>query len=228
MKCQPGPVEDREHGIQTLLLHHSAKLCPRRALLLAIFRSIKGLQIFRRAKMSRPVAAVIGIALGLPVLAMIALASIGAFHPGLLMTFLVGGAVMTFVVGAIFEIKRIADLDGRDHSHQAEILLAEALSEPKVYEAAAPVAVREEANPSPPQSAGLQTLQQAASAPDAIVVEAQTEEAAAETVTSKAGPKKRSSKVSSQPAVPLRPEEVAPLATKNRRKSAQRKPARTA
>jgi hypothetical protein len=64
--------------------------------------------------MSRSVAAVIAITLGFPILAMIALAANGGFNPELLMTFLVGGAVTVFVVGAIFEIKRLADLDHRE------------------------------------------------------------------------------------------------------------------
>ena len=177
--------------------------------------------------MSRPVAAVIAIALGLPVLAMIALANIGAFNPELLMTFLVGGAVMIFIVGAIFEIKRIADLDGQGHSHQGDTVLREALSEPKVYQAAPPIVSNEEVSSSRSQPAGLHALQEATSASDAIIVEPQAEEAAADTLKPKAGMKRRPSKVlSSEPSQPL-PEDVAPLVAKSRGKSAQRKPART-
>jgi hypothetical protein len=71
--------------------------------------------------MSRSVAAVIAITLGFPILAMIALAANGGFNPDLLMTFLVGGAVTVFVVGAIFEIKRLADLDHRETASGSEL-----------------------------------------------------------------------------------------------------------
>jgi hypothetical protein len=71
--------------------------------------------------MSRSVAAVIAITLGFPILAMIALAANGGFNPELLMTFLVGGAVTVFVVGAIFEIKRLADLDHRETATGSEL-----------------------------------------------------------------------------------------------------------
>ena len=62
--------------------------------------------------MSRTAAIVITMVLGLPILAMVAIAAVGGFNPSLLTTFLVGGVVMIFVVGAIFEIKRLLDGDG--------------------------------------------------------------------------------------------------------------------
>ena len=61
--------------------------------------------------MSRTLAAVLGITLGLPVLAMIAITATGSVKADLLMTFLTGGVLMAFAVGAVFEIRRLADLD---------------------------------------------------------------------------------------------------------------------
>jgi hypothetical protein len=66
--------------------------------------------------MSRTAACVISLVLGLPILAMVAVAAAGGFDPRLLTTFLVVGVVMAFVVGAIFEIKRLLDSEERDTS----------------------------------------------------------------------------------------------------------------
>ena len=64
--------------------------------------------------MSRTLAAVLGITLGLPVLAMIAITATGSVKADLLMTFLTGGVLMAFAVAAIFEIRRLADVDSHE------------------------------------------------------------------------------------------------------------------
>jgi len=61
--------------------------------------------------MSRSVAALIGITLGLPILAMIAITAASGVKSDILMILLAGGVVTAFLVAAIFEIKRLSDLD---------------------------------------------------------------------------------------------------------------------
>jgi hypothetical protein len=68
--------------------------------------------------MSRPFAAVIAITLGLPVLAMIALTATGGVKPDFLLTLLLGGVLMGFLVAGIFEIRRLIEVDdGEDSEH---------------------------------------------------------------------------------------------------------------
>jgi hypothetical protein len=64
--------------------------------------------------MSRTLAAVLGITLGLPVLAMIAITATGSVKADFLMSFLTGGVLMAFAVAAIFEIRRLADVDSHE------------------------------------------------------------------------------------------------------------------
>jgi hypothetical protein len=91
--------------------------------------------------MSRTAAIVITMVLGLPILAMVAIAAVGGFDPSLLTTLLVGGVVMTFVVGAIFEIKRLLDGEGHhgsepSHSAQSKALGITVVDAPARPEAA--------------------------------------------------------------------------------------------
>ena len=74
--------------------------------------------------MSRTLAAVLGITLGLPVLTMIAITATGSVKADLLMTFLTGGVLMAFAVAAIFEIRRLADLDSHEPSEAEPALPA--------------------------------------------------------------------------------------------------------
>jgi len=66
--------------------------------------------------MSRSLAAVILLVLGLPVLTLIAVAATGGVSADLLRTLLVGAAVTAFIVPAIFEIRRLAHLEGDEHA----------------------------------------------------------------------------------------------------------------
>jgi hypothetical protein len=61
--------------------------------------------------MSRTLALLIAITLGFPVLAMVAIAATGGIKADFLLSFLTAAVLMAFAVGAIFEIRRIADLD---------------------------------------------------------------------------------------------------------------------
>jgi hypothetical protein len=75
--------------------------------------------------MSRAIAGVFIFSLAFPVLAMIALAASGAFNPDFLSTFLVGGIVTTFVVLALFEIRRLVEQDSQ-HANQSHAIIAAA------------------------------------------------------------------------------------------------------
>jgi hypothetical protein len=74
--------------------------------------------------MSRAIAGVFIFSLAFPVLAMIALAANGAFSPDFLSTFLVGGVVTTFVVLALFEIRRLVEQDSLHANHAHEVAAA--------------------------------------------------------------------------------------------------------
>src|SRR3954452_4150735 len=123
--------------------------------------------------MSRTAASVISLVLGFPILAMVAVATVGGYNPKLLTTFLVGGVVMAFVVGAIFEIKRL--LDWEDHAGSAttgshakplEITVSDAPVD-------APVAQEPVAPPAPERESRVETASSvpadAAIAPEPIV-----------------------------------------------------------
>jgi hypothetical protein len=185
----------------------------------------------QRTSMSRSLAAVIAITLGFPLLAFVAITSSGGVNPGLLLMFLIGGVVTTFSVGAIFEIKRLVDLDRHDHAEQPNPGLAEPLPEPSASGAAplSPAAVSEipvgtdrilvpeDASP------GVEAVARAAAEP--IVVEP-----VAETITAPvaAGTKPRSGQRRRASAPPDEPtSEVPPPAAKSKRKSASRKRAKT-
>ena len=88
--------------------------------------------------MSRTLIALIGITLGLPILAMIAISISSGLNPEFLMTFLIGGVVTTFVVGAVFEIKRMSDLD-TGHSPERHESLADETLAPEVQGTTPPV-----------------------------------------------------------------------------------------
>jgi hypothetical protein len=136
--------------------------------------------------MSLTLVVVLAITLGFPVLAIIALASTGAFSPDLLSTFLVGGVVVAFVVGAIFEIRRMADLDRHDAPEEAEQPVREAPPEKPVQEAplgarvyeAAPLPVasgadetRHRAEPLPDQEMSTETPRGSAATAEPVTVE---------------------------------------------------------
>jgi hypothetical protein len=87
---------------------------------------------------------VLGITLGLPVLAMIAITATGSVKADFLMTFLTGGVLMAFAVGAVFEIRRLADLDNPKPSEPEPAIPAGPLAGAQAYDSApAPSPVRE-------------------------------------------------------------------------------------
>ncbi|HEY8383975.1 MAG TPA: hypothetical protein VIL09_17690 [Microvirga sp.] len=61
--------------------------------------------------MSRSLALILAITLGLPVLSIVVLAEVAGVHTDLLRAFLSGGVVFAFVTAAIFEVRRLAGLD---------------------------------------------------------------------------------------------------------------------
>jgi hypothetical protein len=179
--------------------------------------------------MSRSLAAVVCIALGLPILAMVALAANGGFNPQLLMTFLIGGVLMAFVVGAIFEIQRLVELEDHPHPEPRADVSAEALARPKTYDAPSTAAatVQSEAGEATGSRASPDVVASAeplvASAPEPIVIE--PAEPAAPPPNAKTKQKARKVKVSeSHPAVPATAS-APPIEKK--RKTSQRKPATT-
>src|SRR5919199_4073540 len=88
--------------------------------------------------MPRSIAAVFGLALGFPILAMIAITATGGIKPDWLVMFLVSGVIMSVIVAAVFEIKRLADLDRNHHSEQPESARGEVLAAPQVIEITPP------------------------------------------------------------------------------------------
>jgi hypothetical protein len=178
--------------------------------------------------MTRSLAAVIAITLGLPILAMIAVTATGSMSPDLLMTLLIGGAVMIFIVGAIFEIKRLADLDDHARSAQADIILSETLATAKVYatppattgyggrEANAPVAVR------PIDPIEVEVRQDRTSETVPLVLAAKLE---AQPIVARAKPR-GSKRNASTPKPVMAPEEIAPVLAESRRKRGPAKSSR--
>lgn len=157
--------------------------------------------------MSRTAATVISLVLGLPILAMVAVAAAGGFDPRLLTTFLVGGVVMMFVVGAIFEIKRLLDTDERetaqtpaDHggAHAISVVDAPAAPAPEVESAS----VRENL-----------VAEQAVQAPEAIA-------ASPEPIVVEPVPHNEAAKVESAEAAPV---EIPPIEPKTPAKSGRAK-----
>jgi hypothetical protein len=181
--------------------------------------------------MSRSLAAVIAITLGFPILAFIAITETGGVDPGLLLMFLIGGVVTAFAVGAIFEIKRLVDLDGHEHAEQPQTALAEPLPEPRAYEAA-PLSF--EAISEVPDRTDRILVPEDASTRVEVVARAEVEpivvEPVAETIAApvaartkpRAGQARRASAPPEGPAT-----EVSPAAAKSKRKSGQRKRAKT-
>jgi hypothetical protein len=183
--------------------------------------------------MSRSLAAVIGITLGLPILAFIAITETGGVDPGLLLMFLIGGVVTAFAVGAIFEIKRLVDLDHREHVEQLQTAHAEPLPEPRADEAA-PLPL--EAISAVPDKSDRILVPEDASTHVEVVARAEAEpivvEPVAETIAAPvaarakpmAGQGRRASAPPEGPASEVPP----PAAAKTKRKSGQRKRAKTA
>jgi hypothetical protein len=184
----------------------------------------------QRTSMSRSLAAVIAITLGLPILAFIAVTETGGVHPGLLLMFLIGGVVTTFAVGAIFEIKRLVDLDHHEHVEQLQTADAEPLPERRADEAA-PLSL--EAISAVPDGSDRIIVPEDASTSVGVVARAEAEpivvEPVAETIAApvartkpRAGQGRRASAPPDGPA-----SEVPPAAAKSKRKSGQRKRAKT-
>jgi len=88
--------------------------------------------------MSRSVAAVFGLTLGFPILAMIAITATGGVKPDWLIMLLVGSVVIAFVVVAIFEIKRLVDLDSHHHAKQPESVPGDVLASPHAQQTTPP------------------------------------------------------------------------------------------
>jgi hypothetical protein len=65
---------------------------------------------------------------------MIALSASGAFSPDILSSFLVGGVVVTFVVLALFEIRRLIEHDTHQPGHSLDAIAVES-SGPRTYDA---------------------------------------------------------------------------------------------
>jgi hypothetical protein len=181
--------------------------------------------------MSRSLATVIAITLGFPILAFIAITQTGGVNPGLLMMFLVGGVVTTFSVGAIFEIKRLVDLDRHEHAEQPNSDPAEPLPERIAYEAAPPPpeAVSEVPGGTDhiivPEVAStrVEVVERAEAEP--IVVEPVAETIAAP-VAARTKPRAGQGRRASAPPDAPTPE-VPPAAAKSKRKTGPRKRAKT-
>jgi hypothetical protein len=181
--------------------------------------------------MSRSLAAVIAITLGLPILAFIAITETGGVHPGLLLMFLIGGVVTTFAVGAIFEIKRLVDLDHHEHVEQLQTVHAEPLPERRADEAA-PLSL--EAISAVPDGSDRILVPEDASTSVGVLARAEAEpivvEPVAETIAAPvaARTKPRAGQGRRANAPPDGPvSEVPPAAAKSKRKSGQRKRAKT-
>jgi hypothetical protein len=178
--------------------------------------------------MTRTAAIVISLILGLPILAMVAVASVGGFDPKLLTTFLVGGVVMVFVVGAIFEIKRLLDSDdhpsadadaGHGKSHAITVADAPAsdLSAPREIETA-PLIERESVE----AELAADNINVTAPAPEPIIVEHEPEVPPMPVATKQAAKTGRAKRVSVSPA---EPEPGVATAPKPKRKSTRTKQA---
>jgi hypothetical protein len=88
--------------------------------------------------MSRSVAAVFSLTLGFPVLAMFAITATGGIKPDWLIMFLIGAIITALVVAAIFEVKRLVDLDSHRDSKQPESVPGEVLAAPHMAEITSP------------------------------------------------------------------------------------------
>jgi hypothetical protein len=168
----------------------------------------------RGTSMSRTLAAVIGITLGLPLLAMIAISVSSGLNPDFLLTFVIGAVVTTFVVCAVFEIKRMADLDSDHGPDRHEALSGETLA-PEVHDATPPplavASAAEHATAVLVPEVSLNRIEQARA--ETIVVEPMAERAAA--TKAQTGGKSAQRK---RPTVP-----TASVAAKSKRKPTQRK-----
>jgi hypothetical protein len=171
---------------------------------------------------------VISLILGLPILAMVAVASVGGFDPKLLTTFLVGGVVMVFVVGAIFEIKRLLDSDDHPeteadagHGRSHAITVADApvgdVSAPREVETA-----RATERESVEAKIAADNIDVVAPAPEPIIVEHEPEVPAVPVAAKQAAKSGRAKRVSVSPA---EPEPTVATAPKPKRKSTRSKQA---
>ena len=179
--------------------------------------------------MSRTAAIVITMVLGLPILAMVAIASAGGFSPSLLTTFLVGGVVMTFLVGAVFEIKRLLDGEGHyasepSHSGHGKPVAITVVDTPAPAEAAIVPPARTNAAVPETRSTDSQTAepQIALSAEPEPIIVAQAREADAVAVEPKGVRKTRTKRAD---ADPTEPGPATPGAPKGKRKGARTKQA---
>jgi hypothetical protein len=175
--------------------------------------------------MSRSLTAVIGITLGLPILAMIAVSVSSGLNPDLLMRFLIGAVVATFVVCAIFEIKRMADLDRHRDTEQPNVLPDEAHAAPEAYEAEPPLPAVSTLETSPavvlPEASATDVEEVHRAGVEPIAVEALDESAVA-TTKAKSGAKAEQRKRSNgnSPVVPA--SHAALTGTKGKRKGGRR------
>ena len=179
--------------------------------------------------MSRTAAIVITMVLGLPILAMVAIAAVGGFNPSLLTTFLVGGVVMIFVVGAIFEIKRLLDGDGHlgsepPHSGPTKALGITVVDTPAQPEAKTVEPARANAAVLEERGADAQIAEPQiarATEPEPIIVE-HVREAEPVAIEPKGVKKTRAKRAD---ADPIEPGPAAPAAPKSKRKGGRTKQA---
>jgi hypothetical protein len=153
--------------------------------------------------MSRTLAAVLGITLGLPVLAMIAITATGSVKADFLMSFLTGGVLMAFAVAAIFEIRRLADVDSHEPAEAEPALPAGPPTGAQAYDS----------EPAPSPGREIRVSETAAEAAPIVVPQRRASESETETRVETAA-------ASALPAVEP---DIPPVVTKAKRKSRPRK-----
>jgi hypothetical protein len=199
--------------------------------------------------MSRAFAGVVAICLGFPILAIVAISATGAFSPSLLSSFLIGGVVVTFVVLALFEIRRLVE-GGTVHHGRPHGIVAGVPAGPGLGAAVAPppetmseTAPRQEIRvPDAPETTGevvkapegepiVVESGSTAEAPAVAVVVAEeakpvgTADSASESTPSVQREAEETRKRTRGKKAPksLAPEEVVPIAAKNKPKSGRSK-----
>jgi hypothetical protein len=174
--------------------------------------------------MSRTLAAVIGLTLGAPIAAMIAISVASGVDPEFLMSLLVGGVVTAFIVCAIFEIKRLADPDSDRNAPERHTVIADDALAPVANENVPLPLVLAAADISSqivvPASAQNASEQREPTVSEPTVVEPTAKIAVAPKTKSRAKP--RPSKPSTAPDASA--SEAGPVAAKGKRKPTQRKP----